>query len=268
MQQIIRTTPRLHPLTAAAAVSVIAVSLAGVGVIAGVIPAGPGAHAAAAPVVTVPASTLASMPSADATPIARDPAATAAAEPAARPRRSTMAHATRVARTRDAEPAPAGPGEPVSYPYGSYGGYGHAPVQVTQAPVAIPDAPPTPAAAPVPAARPACGTCGIVEAVVESEKPGEASGVGMAGGALGGAVIGRQFGRGRGQDVLTVLGAIGGAVAGHQVEKQVRTVKVYEVRVRMGDGSARSVTQATPPSWRPGDPVRIEGGAISAGGNV
>jgi outer membrane lipoprotein SlyB len=120
-------------------------------------------------------------------------------------------------------------------------------VQVTQAPVA----------------KPVCASCGVVETVIETEKPGEGSGLGVAGGALGGAVIGKQFGNGGGRDALTILGAIGGAIAGHQVEKKVRATKVYEVRVRMEDGSIRSVNQATAPTWRSGDRVRLDGGNIS-----
>jgi outer membrane lipoprotein SlyB len=65
------------------------------------------------------------------------------------------------------------------------------------------------------------------------------------------------------QAFQTILGAIGGAIAGHQVEKKVRATKVYEVRVRMEDGSIRSVNQTTAPSWRSGDRVRLEGGNIS-----
>jgi outer membrane lipoprotein SlyB len=265
MQQVIRTAPRLHPLTAAAAVSVIVLSVAGVGVIAGVIPTSHGMPPAAAPVVTIPTSTLAPGPVTTPVPAAQEPVATEAPAPVAKPRNSATVHAARSAPSHHAERLPTGRSNTVSYPYGSYSGYGNAPVQVAQAPAAIPAPPPVVA---TPAPKPACPTCGVVEAIVESEKPGEASGVGMAGGALGGAVIGRQFGRGTGQDVLTVLGAIGGAVAGHQVEKQVRTTRVYEVRVRMEDGSTRSVTQTSLPSWRAGDQVRIEGGAISAAGNV
>jgi outer membrane lipoprotein SlyB len=127
---------------------------------------------------------------------------------------------------------------------------------MAQAPVALP--------APPPLAKPACANCGVIEAVTAVDKPGEGTGLGMAGGALGGAVVGKQFGKGHGQDLLTVLGAVGGAFAGHQVEKSVRTTRSYEVRVRMEDGSVRSITQSTPPAWRNGDRVKIDGGSINA----
>jgi outer membrane lipoprotein SlyB len=45
---------------------------------------------------------------------------------------------------------------------------------------------------------------------------------------------------------MTVIGAIGGALAGNAVEKNVRAETVYTLRVRMDDGSYRTVTQKTP----------------------
>ena len=143
-----------------------------------------------------------------------------------------------------------GPQEGGNGVYG--GGYRNAPVQVTQA---------APVQAPAP--RPICGNCGVIEAITENTVAGAGTGIGGIGGALGGAVIGKQFGKGRGSDALAILGAIGGAVAGHQVEKSVRSTKVYEVRVKMEDGSTRSMTQASPPAWRNGDRVRVDGNSIS-----
>ena len=287
MNRIIRTTPRLHPLLAAAAVSVVIVSAAGVGVMTGVLP---GSHAVAngAPTALVmPAPVAAPVAPQVATPPA--PAVSAQAAPAPKPAaRPRVAKApTRERAYDDEEPirrtatlpavstnAPRNtPYDPNSYggygnaqgaPQGGYGGaqggpqgpYGSAPVQVGQAPTNLPAIPP-------PVAKPVCANCGVVEAVVENTKPGDGSGVGIAGGALGGAVIGKQFGKGRGADALAILGAIGGAFAGHQVEKSVRSTKVYEVRVRMEDGSTRSVTQSSAPTWRNGDRVRIDGDSIS-----
>ena len=69
---------------------------------------------------------------------------------------------------------------------------------------------------------------------------------------------------GRGRDVMTVLGAIGGAVAGHQIEKNVKKVKSYEIAVRLDDGSTQFITQDKPPAWRSGDRVRLVDGVITA----
>jgi outer membrane lipoprotein SlyB len=45
-----------------------------------------------------------------------------------------------------------------------------------------------------------------------------------------------------------VLGAVGGGLAGHEVEKQARSTTVYQVQMRMDDGSTRTVTQNTAPA--------------------
>ena len=60
----------------------------------------------------------------------------------------------------------------------------------------------------------------------------------------------------------TVLGAAGGAFAGNAIEKNARTTKSYEVGVLMEDGSRRTVTLASAPTWRAGDHVRVVNGSI------
>lgn len=276
MDQVIRTAPRLHPLLSAAAVSIIAVSAAGVGVLTGVLPttranapqpvtAMPALPMTAAAPVAAPVVT----PVAPIAPVAlAEPAPKVVAAPKPRPVRVAAAPVRQaeeiqelparqpVIRTASTDPYPPSPygGNPYGRnppdaggAYGNNGAYGNAPAPLP----------------PVVQAKPACTNCGVVESVVETTKAGEGSGLGMAGGALGGAVIGKQFGNGRGRDALAILGAIGGAVAGHQVEKSVRSTKAYEVNVRMEDGSMRKVTSTMPPSWRQGDRVRVDGSSIS-----
>ena len=285
MNQIIRSTPRLHPLLAAAAVSVVIVSAAGVGVMTGVLP---GSHAGANAALAMPAPVAAPVAPQFASSVAAAPAPLVSAQsapapkPAARPRaaRAPVAErayddelpvrrtatlpavSTNAPRSAPYDPNPyGGYGNAQGGPQGGYGGgqggvqgpYGSAPVQVSQA-----------SAIPPPVVKPVCANCGVVESVIENTKPGEGSGIGIAGGALGGAVVGKQFGKGRGSDALAVLGALGGAFAGHQVEKSVRSTKVYEVRVRMTDGSTKSLTQSSQPGWRPGDHVRVEGDSLRA----
>lgn len=117
------------------------------------------------------------------------------------------------------------------------------PVKTAAAPqvTAKPDTKP---AAPVVAAP--CTTCGVVESVQAVKKKGEGTGIGaVAGGVVGGAV-GSQMGKGSGRTAMTVLGAIGGGFAGHEIEKQARAETVYQVRVRMEDGSVRSFQRAQP----------------------
>ena len=45
---------------------------------------------------------------------------------------------------------------------------------------------------------------------------------------------------------MTLLGAVGGGLAGNQVEKKVRSETVYNVSVRMHDGSVGTFRQAQP----------------------
>lgn len=111
-------------------------------------------------------------------------------------------------------------------------------------------------------APPLCRECGTVEGVREVETKGEGSGLGaIAGGVLGG-VLGNQVGRGKGRDLATVAGAVGGAFAGHQVEKNVRSERQFQVTVRFDDGAVRTYNQTSASGWRNGDRVRLENGSL------
>lgn len=108
----------------------------------------------------------------------------------------------------------------------------------------------------------ACAQCGVVESVQAVKVKGEASGVGaVAGGVLGG-VVGNQFGGGNGRTAMTVLGAVGGGVAGHEIEKNVKAKTVYSVRVRMDDGSLRTLQQSQAPAV--GARVKVDGTTLRA----
>ncbi len=129
------------------------------------------------------------------------------------------------------------------------------------APAPAPAVQPQPVAQPV-AQAPVCRSCGVVESVQTIRQEGPAQGIGaVAGGVLGG-VLGNQVGGGTGRKVATVLGAVGGGFAGHEIEKRVRSETVYEVRVRMDDGSVRRVTQSQPIAA--GTRVVEEGGTLRA----
>jgi len=116
-------------------------------------------------------------------------------------------------------------------------------------------------ATPLPTQRVAtCTNCGIVEGVRAVQRKGQGSGVGMvAGGVIGGA-LGNQVGHGNGRAAMTVLGAIGGGLAGNEVEKRMHSETVYEVRVRLDDGSVRTLTERTAPT--PGSRVAVEGNSL------
>jgi outer membrane lipoprotein SlyB len=97
-----------------------------------------------------------------------------------------------------------------------------------------------------------------VEAV---KRKGEATGLGAVAGGVAGAVLGHQVGKGHGRDAMSVIGAVGGGVAGHEIEKQARATTVYQVRVRMEDGTVRTLERATAPPV--GQRVRMEGKAMT-----
>lgn len=106
-------------------------------------------------------------------------------------------------------------------------------------------------------AAPVCASCGRVESVQAIEQAAPATGLGaVAGGVLGG-VLGNQIGKGSGRAAATVLGAVGGGYVGHKVEERARSTTVYQMRVRMQDGSVRSFTRSQPVAE--GTPVRVQG---------
>ena len=114
-----------------------------------------------------------------------------------------------------------------------------------------------------------CATCGTVESAVPVERQGKVNGVAVgnttigigtvAGGVLGG-VLGNQIGGGNGKTAMTVLGAAGGAYAGNTVEKNMKKVTVYQMRVRMNNGSVRTIEQASPVAT--GSSVVVQGNSL------
>lgn len=116
--------------------------------------------------------------------------------------------------------------------------------------------------APATAARPACADCAVVQAVTAIERRGEATGAGAVAGAVAGGVLGHQMGGGSGKDAMTVLGAVGGGVAGHHMERKLRSRTEYRVRVKLADGSTRTLSHPT--KLAVGDTVRVKGDTLVA----
>ena len=114
----------------------------------------------------------------------------------------------------------------------------------------------TPAPTVVAKASPAaiCADCGTVQSVTAVQREGQVNGVPVgnttiglgtvAGGVVGG-LLGNQVGNGNGKTAATLIGAAGGAYAGNVVEKNMKKVTVYDVRVRMDDGTTRNLDIAT-----------------------
>ena len=118
-----------------------------------------------------------------------------------------------------------------------------------------------PARSPVAAAQ-ICNSCGSIESVTPIERTTKADGpgIGAVGGGVLGAVLGNQVGNGNGKTVATIIGAIGGGFAGNEVEKRMKRETVYQVGVRMDDGSRRTVEVAQAPAV--GSKVTVDGNTI------
>ncbi len=111
-----------------------------------------------------------------------------------------------------------------------------------------------------PVARAGCVNCGTIENVTSVERQGKGGSVGAVAGGVLGAVVGNQIGHGGGRTAATLLGALGGGFAGNAVEKQVKKETVYQVRIRMEDGTSRTVEQASLPSV--GARVTVDNGVM------
>lgn len=122
---------------------------------------------------------------------------------------------------------------------------------------------PSPYPSPAPArAAQVCAACGSIESVTPVTRSTKPSGVGVgtvAGGVLG-AVLGNQIGQGNGRTLGTIVGAVGGGFAGNAIENNMRKETVYQVGVRMEDGSHRTLEVAQPPAV--GSRVTVEGSTI------
>ncbi len=102
----------------------------------------------------------------------------------------------------------------------------------------------------------ACQNCGVIESVDAVQIHGETNGVGAVAGGIGGALVGNRIAGSHDRTVGGVIGAVGGGLIGNAIEKHERTNTVYDVHVRMSDGSLRTVRQATAPAV--GAQVRVE----------
>lgn len=117
--------------------------------------------------------------------------------------------------------------------------------------------------APPAAAR--CADCGVVDSVRAVEAKGEASGLGAVAGGVVGGLLGNQVGGGSGRTAMTVVGAGAGAYAGHEVEKTMKKSVNYQIRVRMDDGSYRTI-HAAQPEVDVGQRVKLRDGRLVSAG--
>lgn len=89
-------------------------------------------------------------------------------------------------------------------------------------------------------------------------------GLGAVAGALVGGLLGNQVGKGNGRTAATVAGAIGGGLVGNNVESSRRQQgpAMYQVRVRLDDGSIDTLTQDNVNDLGVGSRVRIDSGRV------
>lgn len=230
-----KTTNRIHPLVAGAAISVMLVSLTGVAAITGLIP---NSHGTASPAAAI-------------TPATAPAVATAATSPAALMdgKDTKVALAETTEEKTKVAPAP----QPRSY--------APRPVQKPQQSHARTS---YESSAPVAQTPSICTSCGRVESVQAIQQQAQPSGIGMVAGAVLGGVLGNQVGGGSGRKIATVAGAVGGGYTGNEVEKRTRSVTSYQVHVRMENGEVRSFPYSQQPVWNSGDRVRVVNGQLTS----
>jgi outer membrane lipoprotein SlyB len=249
---------RLHPLVAAAAGSVVLVSLVGVAAITGVLPTShgsvPAAGSAAQPVATV------SMPTAPQISVATPAPASKVAEDRVAYEEAPKPVHKAAKPVHKSAPQVASASTPQYPQYPQSGGNYPAPVQSS-----APNYGYAPAPAPV-AQAPICHNCGRVESVQAIQAAAKPSGLGVVAGGVLGGLLGNQVGNGNGRTLATVAGAVGGGFAGNEVEKRTHTATSYRVHVRMEDGSVRTFPQSGADGWRVGDRVKVVNGALSSEG--
>lgn len=224
-----KTSNRIHPLMAGAAISVMLVSLTGVAAISGLIPS---SHSTAAPASSITASNASAVATAATSPAAlvEEQDETKSAAKTTPSQNTQQRHETsRVAEKSHSQSRP-------SYKNST---------PVAQAPSI-------------------CESCGRVESVQAIQRKGQGSGVGIVAGAVVGGLLGNQVGGGNGRKLATVAGAVGGGYAGNEIEKHTRSTTSYQVRVRMEDGRVRTFPYAQQPNWSVGDRVRVVDGQLTS----
>lgn len=111
-----------------------------------------------------------------------------------------------------------------------------------------------------------CAECGVVESMHPVEVRGSGSGVGAVLGGLGGALVGNTLGRGNGRTAMTIIGGGAGAYAGNEIEKNGHRHTVWQTRVRMDNGTLRTLTTRYQPEFGVGSKVKVVDGQIVARG--
>ncbi len=106
---------------------------------------------------------------------------------------------------------------------------------------------------------------GVIDSIQRIDSGSTAPGVGVGtivGGVVGG-MLGNRIGGGNGKKIAIATGAVGGAIIGNQIENQNRTqLPMYQIGVRLDNGSYRTLNQDTVAGLTIGTPVRVENGRV------
>jgi outer membrane lipoprotein SlyB len=106
---------------------------------------------------------------------------------------------------------------------------------------------------------------GVVQSIRETQRtPTGTSVAGTVGGALVGGALGSLVGGGTGQTMATTVGAVGGAMAGNAIADRHGAETIWVIDVLCNDGFRRDFTTTQRPTFRSGDKVRIDNGAVFA----
>ncbi|MDB5763917.1 MAG: glycine zipper protein [Herminiimonas sp.] len=227
-----KTSNRIHPLVAAASVSVMLVSLVGVAAITGVLPNSNSTVTPAAPTESTAPTQSAPLAAGAPTTATESKVATNDVAVPAKPAASALV----VKHQKTAKHSSAS---------GSTPDYSQQTTQVAQAPAI-------------------CHSCGRVESVHAVQTQAKPSGLGVVAGGVVGGLLGNQVGGGNGRTLATVAGAVGGGFAGNEIEKRTHTATTYQVRVRMEDGAVRNFPYNSHPSWSVGDRVKVVDGYLTS----
>jgi outer membrane lipoprotein SlyB len=106
---------------------------------------------------------------------------------------------------------------------------------------------------------------GVIDSIQRIDSGNGATGIGMGtivGGVVGG-LLGNRIGGGNGKKIAIATGAVGGAMIGNQIEQRNSTqLPMYQIGVRLDNGSYQTFSQDTIVGLGVGAPVRIESGRI------
>jgi len=107
-----------------------------------------------------------------------------------------------------------------------------------------------------------CRTCGVVERIDYAGRSRRNGAGGAVAGAVIGGAVGNQIGSGDGRRAATVAGAVIGGLVGNDIARDRKRRNVYDVLVRMDNGSSRWFTQTELRGVREGARVEVRGGRV------